>query len=128
MEFEAPGDEHGRTRLVIDEETLEMLKYFFLHKSMDSSKKEKLPLIKECANRAKLSEHQVKSMDSSKKEKLPLIKECANRAKLSEHQVKHWINNYKSKISGRISARKAKSKLIRKRSGFNMFASESLLK
>ncbi|CAB4013298.1 Hypothetical predicted protein [Paramuricea clavata] len=67
-------------------------------------------------------------MDSSKKEKLPLIKECANRAKLSEHQVKHWINNYKSKISGRISARKAKSKLIRKRSGFNMFARESLLK
>ena len=31
-------------------------------------------------------------------------------------------------MSGRTSARKAKSKLIRKRSGFNMFASEELFK
>lgn len=64
MEFEAPGDkqkdEHGRTRLVIDEETLEILKYFFIHEKMDSSKKETFPLIKECAKRAKLTEHQVK--------------------------------------------------------------------
>jgi hypothetical protein len=42
--------------------------------------------------------------------------------------IQHWINNYKAKVSGRTSIKRAKSKLIRKRSGFNVFASENLLK
>ena len=60
MAFEASVGQQGYTRLVIDEETLEILKYFFVHKNMDSSKKENFPVIKECASRAKLSEQKVK--------------------------------------------------------------------
>ena len=40
----------------------------------------------------------------------------------------HWINNYRAKVSGQIEkSQKGKSKLVRRRSGFNAFASESIL-
>ncbi len=47
-------------RLVIDEEKLAILKFFFDNRNMGSTKKENLPVIRECASRTMLTEQQVK--------------------------------------------------------------------
>ncbi|XP_028409274.1 uncharacterized protein LOC114531870 [Dendronephthya gigantea] len=103
MEYERSsdgGNGNGQGRLIIDEEKLAILKSFFISRNMDSTKKQNLAV----------------------------IKECANQTMLTEQQVKHWISNYRAKTSGRISGKVGKSRLMRKRSGFNVFASENLFK
>lgn len=54
------SEEIGQSRLVIDEEKLSILKFFYTNRNMDSTKKQNLPVIKECASRVMLTEQQVK--------------------------------------------------------------------
>ncbi|XP_028407555.1 uncharacterized protein LOC114530173 [Dendronephthya gigantea] len=69
-----------------------------------------------------------RGMVSTKKGLAELHVECASACGLSETQVKNWISNYKAskRSSGEPRQNASKSVLIRKRSGYNVFAKEQL--
>ena len=57
MEYETRSDANcDKSRLIINKEKLAILKSFFTRRNMDSTKKQNLAVIKECANRTMLTE------------------------------------------------------------------------
>ncbi|CAB3988605.1 Hypothetical predicted protein, partial [Paramuricea clavata] len=69
-----------------------------------------------------------RGMNSTKKGLAELHIECASAVGFSVNQVKNWISNYKAsrRLSAEPRQNAAKASLLRKRSGYNVFAKEQL--